>query len=105
MAAGKAGGGIMMTETAALWDRIDDDAGHQPSGRIRLVGAERICLAPDMLRTAGPHALRVHPSLETPCGDAVGERFEHSTGLGLGSLRRAATLQFMPQTVDSISAD
>ena len=38
------------------------------------------------------YQVMVHPRLENPCGDQVGEPLEHTAGTGLGSRRRSTAL-------------
>lgn len=64
--------------------------GTRVSGRSALSDAERVwSLSPATPWQRGDK-LAVHPRLEDPCGNEVGEPFEHAMGKGLGERRETA---------------
>ena len=42
----------------------------------------------------GTYQVVVHPRIENPCGDEIGEGFEHPVGEALGSNRVPSALRF-----------
>jgi hypothetical protein len=72
---------------------IADSQGQRVSGIGNLNQAEtRWIFRPTKPWTAGSYHLVIHPRFETPCGDEVGEGFEHLEGQGLGSNRASLNL-------------
>ena len=71
-------------------------------GTGRLEGFERTwSFVPAVAWRLGDR-LAVHPRLENPCGDEVGEPFEHASGGGLGSDRKTT---FIPLKIAKAAAD
>jgi len=72
-----------------------DEQPERVEGQASLVTGEREWrFTPDDVWRAGAHRVLVHPRLENPCGDELGEPFEHPVGEGLGAARRAASIHF-----------
>ena len=64
---------------AAAMIAVADERGARLAGRSLLADGERTWqLTPARPWRAGAYALRIHPRVETPCGDEVGDPFEHS---------------------------
>lgn len=60
---------------------LADASGLRIDGEARLLDGEQAWrFVPAAPWRAGRLRLRVHPSLESPCGDAIGEAFEHPAG-------------------------
>ncbi len=74
---------------------VVDESGQRIEGESRLIDAERVWMfAPAAQWQHGRLRLLVHPRLESPCGDEIGEAFEHAVGKGLGSQRAAPSRWF-----------
>lgn len=69
---------------------VADAAGRRVKGSARLADGERLwSFVPAVPWAPGRLRLVVHPRFESPCGDEIGEAFEHAAGAGLGSERTA----------------
>jgi hypothetical protein len=74
---------------------VVNESGHRIEGKSQLSDAERVWVfTPASPWTRGHLSLLVHPRLESPCGDEIGEAFEHVAGQGLGSRRTALSRRF-----------
>ena len=77
---------------------VVDGVGHRVEGSARLAAGERLwAFVPTAPWTPGRLRLVVHPRLETPCGDEIGEAFEHAAGKELGTRRTAPSRWFSIQ--------
>ncbi len=74
---------------------VADDAGLRIAGEARLRSGEAVwAFTPRTAWRAGTARIVVHPRLENPCGDEVGEAFEHAQAAALGSKRTASSRAF-----------
>jgi len=76
-------------------DLIKVVAGQQPvPGRVSLARGERgwRFWPAEPWDAERDYRVYVHPRLENPCGDQVGEPLEHASGAGLGARRRSTVL-------------
>jgi hypothetical protein len=74
---------------------VADDGGERVAGAAELgEGESSWSFAPKRPWRRGAYQIVVHPRLENPCGDEIGEGFQHPAGEALGSNRVASTLRF-----------
>jgi len=67
---------------------VANEKGDRIQGASQLLNGETVWrFTPVVPWSRGQLRLLVHPRLESPCGDEIGEAFEHATGNGLGSQR------------------
>lgn len=75
---------------------IADEKGHRVVGESRLASGERRWeFTPASPWTNQKWNVVVHPRLESPCGDEMGEAFEHAVATGLGALRSSVILSLV----------
>ena len=87
------GGAIDYQSIAGI--AVADEGGERLEGAAALSEGEASwSFAPSRPWRSGAYQIVVHPRLENPCGDEIGEGFEHPLGQGLGSNRIPSTLRF-----------
>jgi hypothetical protein len=70
--------------------------GQRLAGRISLLqGETEWRFTPHQPWVHGAYTIKVHPRLESPCGDEMGEPFEHDTAKSLGAIRATQALVFV----------
>ena len=74
---------------------VTTESGNLIKGKAQLINEENVWVfTPTLPWRRGHLKLLVHPRLESPCGDEIGEAFEHAAGKGLGSQRAALSRWF-----------
>ena len=70
--------------------------GQRMAGQSNLVrGETEWRFTPRQPWVHGTYTIKVHPRLESPCGDEMGEPFEHDSAKSLGAVRATQTLEFV----------
>jgi hypothetical protein len=70
--------------------------GQRLAGQSNLVrGETEWRFTPHQPWVHGTYTIKVHPRLESPCGDEMGEPFEHDSAKRLGAIRATQTLGFV----------
>jgi hypothetical protein len=70
--------------------------GQRLAGRISLLqGETEWRFTPRQPWVHGTYTIKVPPRLESPCGDEMGEPFEHNSAQDLGAVRAAQALVFV----------
>jgi hypothetical protein len=74
---------------------VANESGDRIKGKAQLINGENAWVFTPSVPWRREHLkLLVHPRLESPCGDEIGEAFEHAVGQGLGSQRAALSRWF-----------